>query len=64
MNIELLGSLGDDLSIVNAARIGVHERSEELGERERSLINSLLRTATGRRSRWCSSSSACGHPSA
>ena len=43
MDIELIGSLGDDLSIVNAARVGVREPADELGEREFGRIGALLR---------------------
>lgn len=47
MSVELIGTLGDDLRIVNAAGVGVRERTEELGDRERALIGSLLRSRHG-----------------
>lgn len=43
MSVELLGSLGNDLTIVNAARVSVGKRSDELTEADRRLIGRLMR---------------------
>lgn len=43
MSVELIGSLGDDLTIVNAARVSVGKRSTELTAADRKLVGRLLR---------------------
>jgi thymidylate synthase (FAD) len=45
--VELIDHMGSDLSIVNAARVSFHKRSDEVGERERGLIGFLMRNRHG-----------------
>lgn len=47
MAVELIASMGDDLSIVNAARVSFHKRSESMGESERGLTGFLMRNHHG-----------------
>ena len=39
--VELLGVFGDDLTVVNAARVSMHKESTELDEKDRRLIRYL-----------------------
>src|SRR5690349_17801238 len=45
--VRLDGSLGDDLCVVNAARVSFGQRSETLGERDAGLIRFLMRERHG-----------------
>lgn len=47
MQVDLLDSMGSDLSIVNAARVSFAKRSTEMGEREHGLIGFLMRNRHG-----------------
>ncbi|HWO94067.1 MAG TPA: FAD-dependent thymidylate synthase [Dehalococcoidia bacterium] len=47
MTVELLGHLGDDLAIVNAARVSYGRESRELTERDAGLIRFLARERHG-----------------
>jgi thymidylate synthase (FAD) len=41
--VRLVDKMGDDLSIVNAARVSYDKESEEFGERDQKLIQFLIR---------------------
>ena len=41
--VRLVDKMGDDLSIVNAARVSYDKESEEFGERDKKLIEFLIR---------------------
>jgi thymidylate synthase (FAD) len=45
--VRLDGSMADDLSVVNAARVSFAQRSEEMGERDEGLIRFLMRERHG-----------------
>ena len=45
--LSLIDSMGDDLSIVNAARQSFGRRSDEMGKRDKGLINFLMRERHG-----------------
>lgn len=45
--VELLEYTGDELDIVNAARVSFHNESEEMSERDEGLIRYLLREQHG-----------------
>jgi thymidylate synthase (FAD) len=47
VSVELIGSMGGDLSVVNAARVSFHKRSEEMGDRERGLVRFLMENRHG-----------------
>jgi len=42
-SIELLGVFGDDLTVVNAARVSFSKESNELGDSDKKLINYLAK---------------------
>ena len=42
-SIELLGCFGDDLTVVNAARVSFSKESKELVEADKKLINYLAK---------------------
>jgi thymidylate synthase (FAD) len=42
-SVELIDSCGDDLSVVNAARVSFAKESEEMGEKDAKLINYLAK---------------------
>jgi len=46
-HLILEDSMGDDLTIVNAARQSFNQRSDEMGEKEKGLINFLMRERHG-----------------
>ena len=41
--VRLVDSMGSDLSVVNAARVSYDKETEEISERDRKLINFLIR---------------------
>lgn len=43
MKVELVDYMGDDLSVVNAARVSFDKQSEYLGEKDKKLINYLAK---------------------
>lgn len=43
MDVELLSSAGNDLAVVNAARVSFSKKSEELSERDKKLIHYLAK---------------------
>ena len=45
--INLIEVMGDDLSIVNNARVSFDQTSEQMGEREKGLINYLMKNRHG-----------------
>lgn len=45
--LDLVDSMGDDLSIVNAARQSFGARSDEMGKRDKGLLNFLMRERHG-----------------
>jgi thymidylate synthase (FAD) len=47
MSVELIGSLGNDLTIVNAARVSYAKRSEVMTERDEGLIRYLAKHRHG-----------------
>lgn len=47
MKVELINSMGGDLSIVNAARVSYGKESEELNSKDRALIHRLLHDKHG-----------------
>lgn len=47
MTVELIDMLGNDLSIVNAARVSVHARSEAMTDKDRALLRRLARDRHG-----------------
>lgn len=47
MSVELIESMGNDLSIVNAARVSYGSESTELSDRDRGLIGYLARNRHG-----------------
>lgn len=47
MRVELLDTMGDDLAIVNAARVSYAKESLKLGSPERGLIGYLMRNRHG-----------------
>ena len=42
MKVELLDTMGSDLSVVNAARVSYSKISEELNDKDEKLINTIL----------------------
>lgn len=42
-NVELIDSMGSDLSVVNAARVSFHKVSEEFSDKDKGLINYLAK---------------------
>jgi thymidylate synthase (FAD) len=47
LRVELLDTMGDDLAIVNAARVSYANESSSMGSRERGLIGYLMRNKHG-----------------
>lgn len=47
MKVELLDSMGNDLAVINAARVSLGNESREMGSRERGLMNYLMREHHG-----------------
>ncbi len=47
MTVELIGHMGDDLAIVNSARISYHKRSETLTKADEGLIRYLAKNRHG-----------------
>ncbi len=47
MSVELLDSMGTDLTVVNAARVSYAKVSESLSERDVKLIRFLMRNEHG-----------------
>lgn len=47
MSVTLIDHLGSDLSIVNAARVSLGKRSDELSDADRGLIGYLMRNRHG-----------------
>lgn len=45
--VELVDTMGTDLTVVNAARVSFAKRSEELSDRDRKLINRMMRLQHG-----------------
>lgn len=45
--VELIGILGNDLTVVNAARVSFNKRSEELNDRDKRLIRRMMRLQHG-----------------
>lgn len=45
--IELVDTMGTDLTVVNSARVSFAKRSEELNERDKRLINRMMRLSHG-----------------
>ena len=45
--IELTDLMGTDLTVVNSARVSFAKRSEELNERDKRLINRMMRLSHG-----------------
>lgn len=43
MNVELVDTMGTDLSVVNAARVSFGQRATELTDRDKGLIRHLMR---------------------
>jgi len=43
MKVELLNSMGDDLTVVNAARVSMAKHSDELTDDDRKLIRYLAK---------------------
>lgn len=43
MSVQLIRIAGDDLDIVNAARVSLNHESQELTDRDRGLIARLMR---------------------
>jgi thymidylate synthase (FAD) len=41
--IELIGTLGTDLNVVNAARVSYKKRSEEMSDKDRRLISGMMK---------------------
>jgi thymidylate synthase (FAD) len=42
-SVELIDSCGDDLSVVNAARVSFNKQAEEMGDKDAKLINYLAK---------------------
>lgn len=47
MTVELTGSMGDDLSVVNAARLSVRGQSQQWTSADENLVRSLIKNGHG-----------------